>query len=56
VTERTPHGEVRQGLQRAAKIRLRASPFAAAAILGCGQKISAMDTVPTAAAHVLGHQ
>jgi ADP-ribosylglycohydrolase len=48
VAEGTPDGEVRQGLRRAAKVGLRANPFAAAAILGCGENLSAMDTVPFA--------
>ena len=48
VAERTPDGEVKRGLRRAAKVGLRASPVAAAAILGCGQNLSAMDTVPFA--------
>jgi ADP-ribosylglycohydrolase len=48
VIERVPDSQVKQGLERAAKLGLRASPFAAAAILGCGHRISAMDTVPFA--------
>ncbi len=48
VAERTPKGEVRQGLDRAVKIGLQANPHAAAAILGCGEQVSAMDTVPFA--------
>ncbi|HZM82489.1 MAG TPA: ADP-ribosylglycohydrolase family protein [Candidatus Limnocylindrales bacterium] len=48
VAQRTPDGAVRQGLDRAARLGLRASPYAAAAVLGCGQQISAMDTVPFA--------
>jgi ADP-ribosylglycohydrolase len=48
VVERTGESGVRQGLRDAAKLGLRASPHAAAAILGCGQRISAMDTVPFA--------
>jgi ADP-ribosylglycohydrolase len=48
VAERTPDGEVASGVRRAAQIGRRASPHAAAAILGCGQRVSAMDTVPFA--------
>ena len=48
VADRTPGGEVRQGLDRAVKMGLRASPHAAAAVLGCGEQVSAMDTVPFA--------
>jgi ADP-ribosylglycohydrolase len=48
VAERTPDGKVREGLRRAAKVPLLASSYAAAAILGCGQKLSAIDTVPFA--------
>lgn len=48
VVERTWESEVRQGLRNAAKLGLRASPHAAAAVLGSGQKISSMDTVPFA--------
>jgi len=48
VARRTPQGEVKQGLLRAAELGLRASPLAAAAILGCGENVSAMDTVPFA--------
>lgn len=48
VAQRMPDGAVKQGVDRAAEIGLRASPYAAAAILGCGQQMSAMDTVPFA--------
>jgi ADP-ribosylglycohydrolase len=48
VASRTPDSEVATGVRRATKVARRANPHAAAAILGCGQTISAMDTVPFA--------
>jgi len=56
VASRTPASQVRDGIESAAKIPLRASPHAAAAILGCGQQISAMDTVPFALWCAARHQ
>jgi ADP-ribosylglycohydrolase len=48
VCARVPDGEVASGLRRARRIPWRTDPRHAAAVLGCGQRISAMDTVPYA--------
>jgi ADP-ribosylglycohydrolase len=48
VVDRVPDGEVAAGLRRAAEIPFTAGPVEAAAILGCGERISAPDTVPFA--------
>jgi ADP-ribosylglycohydrolase len=55
VASRTPASQVREGIERAARIPLQASPHAAAAILGCGLQVSAMDTVPFALWCAAGH-
>jgi ADP-ribosylglycohydrolase len=48
VTARVPDGEVASRLRRATKIAPSADPRHVAAMLGCGQEISAVDTVPYA--------
>ncbi|MEU9047103.1 MULTISPECIES: ADP-ribosylglycohydrolase family protein [unclassified Kitasatospora] len=56
VAERTPAGEVRDGLHRAAGLSAGTEPWRAADLLGNGQQIRAGDTVPFAlwsAAHHL---
>ncbi|MEU6236159.1 ADP-ribosylglycohydrolase family protein [Kitasatospora sp. NPDC047058] len=57
VAGRTPAGEVREGLHRAAGVPAGTEPWRAADLLGNGQRIRAADTVPFAlwsAAHHLG--
>ncbi|MFF0743932.1 ADP-ribosylglycohydrolase family protein [Streptomyces sp. NPDC004111] len=55
VAARTPPGEVRDGIERAAALPLSTAPDEAAALLGNGRRIRADDTVPfalwTAARH-----
>jgi ADP-ribosylglycohydrolase len=46
VIERTPTSETRSGIERAAQLPAGTSPEDAAAILGCGHRVSAQDTVP----------
>jgi ADP-ribosylglycohydrolase len=48
VHARTPDGEVAAGLRRAIRFPGTSDPRHVAAMLGCGQRISAMDTVPYA--------
>ncbi len=48
VTSWVPDGEVAVGLRRAAGLARGANPRDAAAVLGCGMRVSAMDTVPYA--------
>jgi ADP-ribosylglycohydrolase len=48
VAARVPDGEVASRLRRATKIAPSADPRHVAAMLGCGQEISAVDTVPYA--------
>jgi ADP-ribosylglycohydrolase len=48
VLDRTPPGEVATGLRRAARLSPALDPRHAAAVLGCGARISAPDTVPYA--------
>lgn len=48
VTSRVPDGEVAVGMRRAAGLSRSANPRDAATVLGCGARISAMDTVPYA--------
>lgn len=46
VAERCPDGEVRTGLEKAAALPRKTSVQQAASKLGCGENISAQDTVP----------
>ncbi|MFJ9458575.1 ADP-ribosylglycohydrolase family protein [Kitasatospora sp. NPDC101447] len=48
VADRTPAGEVRDGLRRAAELPAATEPWRAADLLGNGQRIRASDTVPFA--------
>jgi ADP-ribosylglycohydrolase len=48
VTARVPDGEVASRLRRAGRIAPSADPRHVAGMLGCGQQISAADTVPYA--------
>jgi ADP-ribosylglycohydrolase len=48
VVDRVPDGEVASRLRRARQIPPTGDPRHAAAVLGCGQQISAADTVPYA--------
>ncbi|MEU9078335.1 ADP-ribosylglycohydrolase family protein [Kitasatospora sp. NPDC048538] len=56
VADRTPRGEVHEGLRRAAGLPAGTEPWRASDLLGNGQRITAADTVPFAlwsAAHHL---
>jgi ADP-ribosylglycohydrolase len=48
VVARVPDSEVAAGLRRASRIAAPADPRHVAAMVGCGERISAMDTVPYA--------
>ncbi|GAA2851792.1 hydrolase [Actinoplanes cyaneus] len=56
VTARTPDSEVASRLRRVARVALTAEPSHVAGMVGCGEQISAVDTVPyaiwSAAAHL----
>ncbi|GIE92185.1 ADP-ribosylglycohydrolase family protein [Actinoplanes regularis] len=56
VVARTPDGEVASRLRRVARVALSADPRHVAGMVGCGERISAVDTVPyavwCAAAHL----
>jgi ADP-ribosylglycohydrolase len=60
IADRTPETEVRAGIERAAKIPLDAWAFDVARELGCGDQVSAMDTVSfclwMAAAHLTDYE